>query len=255
MGAFPGLRPSRPADWEVGMTVCIAAIAENETIVTAQDLMLSMSTFSADKIALKTFRIAASWWAMIAAEETSYVTSILSRATSFLQAAENNFEDVRRSFTQAYLDERQNQSEEQVLGFYNINMDRFLRENTQMFTQEEYRELYGRIRNVRLGCSFLVFGFDNYQKAHIFEVSEALGGEVSDKVMDEVGFWAVGSGQYSALSILSSTSTDHIENFQLPSTECARQSLWRSLPKALESILSFLPISPTSKSVSSDKTR
>jgi hypothetical protein len=77
-----------------------------------------------------------------------------------------------------------------------------LRENTQIFTQDECRELYARIKNVRLGCSFLVFGFDKCQKAHIFEVSEGASGDVSDKVMDEVGFWAIGSGQYSALSIL-----------------------------------------------------
>jgi hypothetical protein len=81
-------------------------------------------------------------------------------------------------------------------------MERFLKENTQMFTPDESRELYGRIKNVRLGCSFLVFGFDGGGQAHILEVSEDVNGEVSDKVRDNVGFWAIGSGQYSALSIL-----------------------------------------------------
>lgn len=71
-----------------------------------------------------------------------------------------------------------------------------------MFTPEECRELYARIRAIRLGCTFLVFGFDKHGKAHLFELPEATSGEGSDKVMDEVGFWAIGSGQYSALSVL-----------------------------------------------------
>lgn len=202
LNVFPRLPPARPRDWGAGMTICIAAIAKDDAIVVTSDLMASAVSFSADKVMAKAMRVASHWWVMFSADDTSYVTAVHDRVLNLLQSTDNVFSNVRSTFVRAYLEERQNQCEHQVLGSYNMNMERFLRENTQMFTAEESRELYTRIKNIRLGCSFLVFGFDQLGQAHIFEVSEGANGDVTDKVMDEIGFWAIGSGQYSALSVL-----------------------------------------------------
>jgi len=110
MPAVSKLAAARLADWGVGMTVCIAAIAKDETIVVAQDMMVSTVSFSADIMA-KTWRIAPNWWAMCSAEETAYITGISDRAVALLESADNVYSDVRKCFVQAYLDERQNQSE------------------------------------------------------------------------------------------------------------------------------------------------
>jgi uncharacterized protein YaiI (UPF0178 family) len=198
----PRLPPARPRDWGLGMTVCIAAIAKDDAIVVTSDLMMSTGGFSADKVTVKATRVASHWWVMFSADDISYVTAVLDRVVNLLQSTGNVFSSVRSAFVQAYLDERQNQCEHRVLGSYNIKMARFLQENAQIFTAEESRDLYTRIKNVRLGCSLLAVGFDQLGNAHIFEVSEDANGDVSDKVMDNVGFWAIGTGQYSALSVL-----------------------------------------------------
>ena len=202
LNVFPRLPPARPRDWGAGMTICIAAIAKDDAIVVTSDLMASAVSFSADKVMAKAMRVASHWWVMFSADDTSYVTAVHDRVLNLLQSTDNVFSNVRSTFVRAYLEERQNQAEHQVLGGYNLSMERFLRENTQMFTAEESRDLYTRIKYIRLGCSLLAFGFDKFNIAHIFEVSEDVNGDVSDKVMDNIGFWAIGSGQYSALSIL-----------------------------------------------------
>jgi len=49
-----------------------------------------------------------------------------------------------------------------------------------------------------LGCKFLLYGFDEIKRPHLFEVGE--GGQTECR--DKPGFWAIGNGATSAISML-----------------------------------------------------
>src|SRR5205823_14077859 len=60
----------------------------------------------------------------------------------------------------------------------------------------KYEELHSEIRSLRLGCDVSGYGFDS--RAHIVRVSEP--GKITFE--NEIGFAAIGSGWYSAISTL-----------------------------------------------------
>ena len=85
-----------------------------------------------------------------------------------------------------------------VLAPFGITMDEFLAKGRKQFTISMFQSLCERIIATELKCDFLLFGYDNDRNPHIVHLT----GNGADYVYDKPGFWAIGSGAYSALSML-----------------------------------------------------
>ena len=70
-----------PADWGIGVTVCVGAINGDDEIVTASDHMLSMSSgaFTAERAAIKEQNITHCWRVLFAAEDVGVIPGLLRR--------------------------------------------------------------------------------------------------------------------------------------------------------------------------------
>jgi len=97
----------------------------------------------------------------------------------------------------------QEQIKNKVLSKYHLDTDTFFK-NREMFTPEIFTTICSRIENVKISLRFLVCGFERHPKdeakckAHIYEVSDS----DAIKCRDATGMWAIGSGNYLALSSL-----------------------------------------------------
>jgi hypothetical protein len=185
------------------MTVCIAAIASNsetdeEYIVTASDRMLATQEFSGDDIAIKSTFIAKEWGLMYAAEDVSYVTPIScnTRAMLYPKRLHVHADEVAGTLAMAYQRQIEQEATAKYLSRYRLTMREFLKNGAKLFPQAQYEDMHREIRNLRLGCEFLAYGFDD--SPHIFRVIEP--GKIVYE--DESGFAAIGSGWYSAVSTL-----------------------------------------------------
>src|SRR5882724_6075971 len=68
----------RPADWGVGMTICIAAHCySDKSIIMAADMMIGTSEMTADEAARKTQAVGDSWFAQYSGHDISPVVPIL----------------------------------------------------------------------------------------------------------------------------------------------------------------------------------
>jgi hypothetical protein len=181
------------------MTVCIASICSREDcIVGVSDKMLSMPTMSTDERGIKYAAIGSSWIAMFAANDISPVVPILKAVQQ--AAAPATCEDIVGAFKSAIRKENVAKSEANVLSRFDMNMAEFRREGLSSLGPELFTRLAYEIEQVSLDLTFLVFGFEGTgeRTPHIFTIDGR--GEVS--YHDIVGFWAIGSGQTSALGTL-----------------------------------------------------
>ena len=184
------------------MTVCIAAIATDslgeQAIVTASDRMLSTAEMSADAVAFKSHFIANGWGLMYAAEDTSHITPIweITRADLHEKRFHVHCPEVAATIARAYQRQIHIEAYDRVLSRYGLTMKEFLENGSKLFPSSQYEEMHRDIKSIRLGCDFIGYGFDD--RAHLFRVTEP--GKVIYE--DEVGFAAIGSGWYSAISTL-----------------------------------------------------
>ena len=65
-------------------------------------------------------------------------------------------------------------------------------------TATVYNNLCAKIDKVEISLKFLLYGFSEDGKAHLYEVD----GSERPKCYDAIGFWAIGSGAHAALSSL-----------------------------------------------------
>lgn len=183
------------------MTVCIAAIANShndEFIVTASDRMLSTQELSADAITVKSHFIANDWGLLWSAEDASYVTPICELTRAALSPKWNHVhcDEVSQTVARSYQRQLQEEATARYLSRYGLSMSDFLKDGSRLFPQAQYEEMHREIKALTLGCDFIGYGFDD--KPHIFRVSEP--GKITYE--DEIGFAAIGSGWYSAMSTL-----------------------------------------------------
>jgi len=187
------------------MTVCIAAICLNdnneEHIVCVSDLKLSKGHYSINLGAIKFHRVHPKWVAMVAglyAQKEPIVMSV----RDALRSQENPMlQEVESAFTSAYQKFGRQLAEESVLSPYGLTIQDFLARRADL-GDVIYQRLWDDIGKTKVGCDFLVSGFDGYG-AHIFSVSSPSienPSFVSDA--DEPGFAAIGSGSYIAESVL-----------------------------------------------------
>lgn len=197
--AFPKLRPSRPADWGLVVTVCIAAICERgRGIVLASDMMISMGWVSGDAKAAKTARISRNWYTMFSADDVSPVEPIIAKMKEKLKEPPNEISAVIKAVTEAYQEQLRAEATDKVLARYGWTLESFLRDGYRALGPESFADVRKQYETVKLDCEFMVCGFDFDHEAHIFTVSDP--GISKDRSM--TGFWAIGSGEYMALASL-----------------------------------------------------
>jgi 20S proteasome alpha/beta subunit len=213
------IREPRPADWGIGMTVCIASIVLNEGIVCVSDAMLSTGDMSADRRTLKFKAIGRSWMAMFSGDDISSVIPILRNVDDNMQGDDQQkLENVSGYFADAYKRQLNRQSESEILGPLGMSLEEFRTKGLKQLGAEVFGRLLYDIQNVRLSLELLVCGYDadadGDKTPHIFTVSNP--GSVN--YVDLAAFWAIGSGQTSALG--------HLFNLHTPPK-------YKSLPDAM----------------------
>ena len=190
----------KTSDWGIGMTVCIAAIChvdeQREAIVTASDQMISTGHFSADNLTTKIEPVHPNWETMFSANDLSKVTPILGHVRVALKDKPAGLSQVRRAFLEAVRVERELLAEELVLAPFSLTLETFLRDGLKNLGPQDFSSLVQKIESLSLGCQFLISGFGEQGEPHILTVTDP----AETSVHDLVGFWAIGSGQQSALS-------------------------------------------------------
>jgi len=189
----------------MGMTVCIASICYGgDCIIGITDRMLSTSTMSADDIAVKFTGIGNRWFSLFAGHDISPVVPIFKTVNgAVVRRPSETLEEVVTSFRGAIRKENTAKSEALVLSRFDMDMAEFRREGLANLGSELFTRLAYEIEQVSLDLTFLVFGYEGTEdpKPHIFTIDGK--GEVS--YYDIGGFWAIGSGQISALGTLFGT--------------------------------------------------
>jgi hypothetical protein len=189
------------------MTVCIASICRDsggDCIVGLTDKMLSMSTASADDLAIKFTSVGDRWVAMFAGNDISPVVPVFKTVRSSVSRhPQETLEEIVDLFTTAIRKERTKRAEAIVLSRFDLDMAEFRREGLANLGSELFTRLAYEIEQVSLDLTFLVYGFEGTEnpQPHIFSING--NGEVS--YFDIGGFWAIGSGQTSALGTLFGT--------------------------------------------------
>lgn len=186
----------------MGVTICIAAMCEGgKTLLMASDMMITMEWVSGDIKTTKFRPLTRSCYAMFSGSDISPVGQVLSRVQDkLLDRSARDFPvwDVAKAFTDVYQAHLRTVAANQVLSRYGWDTEAFLKDGLRSLGSESFNEVRRQYEQVKLDCEFLVCGFDSSQKGFIFKVSNP---GVS-KDFSELGFWAIGSGEYIALTNL-----------------------------------------------------
>lgn len=186
------------------MTVCIASISHNsggDCIVGVTDKMLSVSMASADDSAIKFTSVGSRWVAMFAGNDISPVVPIFKSVNySVSELFAETLEEIVGLFRDAIRKESVKKAEALVLSSFDLDMAEFRRSGLASLGPELFTRLAYEIEQVSLDLIFLVFGFEGTEKPrpHIFTID----GKGVVSYYDIGGFWAIGSGQTSALGTL-----------------------------------------------------
>jgi hypothetical protein len=192
----------RPADWGIGMTVCIAAICQSDrTVITASDRMVSMGGyFSGDDLARKIDPLRIGWWSLIAGDDISPVIPILARIDEAVREPET-LTNVSKVVKDAYRAQRLQQIKDEILSEHGFTWEEFRAHGNERLTDRAYDRITEQIRSYGLSLELLLCGFDPKGTAHIFTVQNS--GKI--EYYDKLGFWAIGSGSHQAIASLFAT--------------------------------------------------
>lgn len=193
------VRMPTPADWGIGMTVCVAGIANGLTeIILAADRRLVYGQIMADGLALKIRPFARRWVASFAGDDIGHVRALLEHVQN---GVGDNIDPTRQQvaawFRSAFAIHRRTLIQEQVLASLGIDVKEFWDNGLKKLGRVAFEELRYRASEVRIGVTFLVAGFNDDDQPHIFIISDE-----GLSYRTEVGYWAIGSGSNAALSSL-----------------------------------------------------
>jgi ATP-dependent protease HslVU (ClpYQ) peptidase subunit len=196
------IREPGPADWGIGMTVCIASFCfQDDCIIAIEDSMLSTSDMSADNLAIKHKSLGGKWVALLAGNDVSAsVPMVADVQRTMAKSSDETLEEVVSAFQVAFRKQIVRKAETTILSRFDIGMSEFRETGLASFGSELFTRLIYEIEQVSLDLIFLVFGFEG-ETQHIFTVQ----GSGAAQYYDAAGFWAIGSGQTSALATLFAT--------------------------------------------------
>jgi hypothetical protein len=197
-------RTAGPADWGIGMTVCIGAICDHgSAIVTASDRFVTWGTYSGSDVALKAARLAPKWITMIAGEDiTRGVEDVIRDARATLSAYGNEpfgIAEVQAAVLGAWRDAQNRLATSMVLGPFGLTLQDFLKAGRSKFGDAKFSELTERIQiESLLKCQMLICGFDQNNIPGLFVCDD----EIRCADFTRADFTAVGSGHPAATSSL-----------------------------------------------------
>jgi 20S proteasome alpha/beta subunit len=196
----------QPKDWGIiGMTVCIVSTCSRENcIVAITDKMLSTSIMSMDDVAVKIKALGRHWMAMFSGNDISPVVPIFKHVRAMLgpESCLETLEDITSAFVTAIRKEITAKVEANVLSGLGWSLEEFRQRGLKSLGSEVFNRLAYQIESMGLDLTFIVFGFEGSED-HIFTVN----GSGSISYFDMGGFWAIGSGQTSALGTLFASRT------------------------------------------------
>ncbi|MFI5365575.1 MAG: hypothetical protein ACHQ4J_08130 [Candidatus Binatia bacterium] len=173
---FQPVRKQTPADWGIGMTVCIAAIAgpnANPRIVAVSDFMLSNDTVSFDTQTLKCQPVSDSckWFAFYAGDPSAW-NAVFDAAVAAVRGSDESAATVQAAFEAAFRKELKHKIEGELLSSFGLDRDTFIQHGREYFGQERFNTLLDEVRAAALEMDVLVAGFDREGWPHIFSVSD-----------------------------------------------------------------------------------
>jgi len=167
--------------------------------VTASDTRASFGggDYSADG-SVKLHMFHKDWGALIAGAPEQYVY-VINRAKALLRGKSGDLDTVTRAFKKAYQDQVREVVTDEFLSRFDYTLGDFKRRGSVQLPPQIFAQISAEIKAYKLSCTFLVYGFDDKEIAHIFTVRSP--GKVDN--FDKPGFWAVGNGASAALIMLS----------------------------------------------------
>ena len=197
----------RPADWGIGMTVCIAAHcyeegSEDECVMCATDALVSTGEMSADHSARKMQRIGQGWFAMFAGDDISSLTPILDHVRDVVGDARSSRDKIAGAFVAAYKEQLKLRAENGTLAAVGYSLGEFKRSGLAQLGAENFTRILYEIERQTIDLQFLLAGVDEAGQFHLVTITSP--GKVD--YYTELGFWAIGTGQTQALGSMFSTS-------------------------------------------------
>jgi len=187
------------------LTTCIAAIVNpfwpsdtGPLVVVASDTKVSFSGLSSSQGIIKSQGFHRDWSALIAGNDISQSLPVVEAATELLRGRSGKAKIVRRGFKRAYAEYRREVMTDALLSSFDMTLAEFNRKGRKQMNPEIHADISFQIKNFDLGCTFLVYGFDDDGEPHIFTVSNP----GKERVYDKPGFWAIGAGKTAAISML-----------------------------------------------------
>jgi 20S proteasome alpha/beta subunit len=191
--------------WGYGVTVCIAAITAEtrllpyeHIIVTASDTKVSFGSHSAENT-IKAESLHESWGVMFAGNDITNAVPVMDGAREILKGKDGTFREAKNAVKMAYQEHLRELISDTFLSPYKMTFEEFKKKGQKQLPGHIYNSVCEQIREFDLGCTFLVYGFDEVKRPHLFVADNP--GRIS--VYDKPGFCAIGSGQMNALSMLS----------------------------------------------------
>lgn len=191
-----------------GMTVCIAALANNRrSLVLATDEQVSAG-YAASSRAIKLRWFHPNWAIMYAGDMGAMVSLLRRVKRSFPKTETPPVDEVSNVIVKAYQDELVKVKEQRYLKPSKLDWDTFHRNDPRLFTDAIYERMKSQLDETTISQdpnqapTLLIAGFDADGPGHIFSVDHP-GVECGHNL---VGFHAIGTGFYYALTMLHSHS-------------------------------------------------
>jgi hypothetical protein len=185
----------------VGVSVCIAAIADqlHPRILCVVDRKASSIEFSNEDAGIpKLEPVTPHWCAMLAGNDISPGVPIIRSVKRKLGNNRVSLETIMSAFEESYQQRLSSLAASLVLGRWKLTMKQFLDTGRKRFGDDNFDAMWSQIQTIKLQCRFLVSGFDDDRRPHIFVVKNPGCAEV----MDSIGYFAIGNGDVAAMSIL-----------------------------------------------------
>lgn len=203
------------------MTVCLAAVCEaGKKIISVTDQMIGFAeggtVTTVDGAVVKDDHIHQNWFAMFASDDTTDVSPILDRAKYRMCQAkgQRSLSEAGIILQESYMLRHQDLIEFGVLkplGFKDY--DDFHQRAKDCLPESEHIRILQKIDMTAPQCTFLVGGFDPMEIGHLFQ-QECKAAWLG---LDELGWWAIGSGQNEAIGALQWFAQNY--GFSIPCSE------------------------------------
>lgn len=183
------------------MTVCIAAIAEYEDIVTVTDKKLSKGFYSSEDASIKRRSLVGDWAAMLSGKIEQFQGFVPVFDELIGNKLTPRIDEVTAMLTIAYQKFAQQLAAEKILGRFDLDVPSFLKCRPDL-GDVLYERLFLEISKVEVDFDLLVFGYHE-EYPRIFIVSNPNADNPSHVTYcDEFGFGVVGDGYLMAESTL-----------------------------------------------------